>query len=92
MNCPYCASNHIRKNGHRRGKQNYICVDCERQFIESYSKRGYNDEIKRLVAKRIPLSKSGLAKAGTAIPIANKLSNVSLRLDLKKVMISFPWK
>ncbi|WP_416212568.1 transposase-like zinc-binding domain-containing protein [Nostoc sp. ChiQUE01b] len=27
MNCPYCASNLIRKNGHRRGKQNYICVD-----------------------------------------------------------------
>ncbi len=47
MNCPYCASNHIRKNGHRRGKQNYLCVDCERQFIESYSKRGYNDEIKQ---------------------------------------------
>jgi transposase-like protein len=47
MNCPYCVSNHIRKNGHRRGKQNYICVDCEHQFIESYSKRGYNDEIKQ---------------------------------------------
>ncbi|WP_442943530.1 transposase-like zinc-binding domain-containing protein, partial [Nostoc sp.] len=25
MNCPNCASNHVRKNGHRRGKQNYIC-------------------------------------------------------------------
>ncbi|WP_442943554.1 transposase-like zinc-binding domain-containing protein, partial [Nostoc sp.] len=24
MNCPNCASNHVRKNGHRRGKQNYI--------------------------------------------------------------------
>ncbi len=54
MNCPYCASNHIRKNGHRRRKQNYICVNCDvrsapqrfRQFIKSYSKRGYNDEIK----------------------------------------------
>ncbi len=46
MNCPHCASNLIRKNGHRRGKQNYICVDCDRQFIESYSKRGYDDEIK----------------------------------------------
>ena len=47
MNCPYCASKHIRKNGHRRGKQNYICTACARQFIESYSKRGYNEEIKR---------------------------------------------
>ena len=47
MNCPYCTSNLIRKNGHRRGKQNYICTACSRQFIESYSKRGYNDEIKQ---------------------------------------------
>ncbi|WP_442942325.1 transposase-like zinc-binding domain-containing protein [Nostoc sp.] len=29
MNCPYCASNLIRKNGHRRGKQNYMCVSCD---------------------------------------------------------------
>ncbi|WP_442947474.1 hypothetical protein [Nostoc sp.] len=44
----------MRKNGHCRGKQNYICTSCDvrsapqcfRQFIESYSKRGYNDEIK----------------------------------------------
>ena len=45
--CPNCASTHIRKNGHRRGKQNYICAVCDRQFIESYSKRGYSDEIKK---------------------------------------------
>ena len=47
MNCPYCTSTQIRKNGHRRGKQNYICVNCARQFIESYSKRGYSDEIRK---------------------------------------------
>ena len=47
MNCPHCASTHIRKNGHRRGKQNYICVSCDRQFIKSHSKRGYSDEIKK---------------------------------------------
>jgi transposase-like protein len=28
----------------KRGKQNHICVDCRRQFIES---RGYSDEVKR---------------------------------------------
>ena len=48
MQCPDCGSQHIRKNGHRRGKQNYICVNCERQFIESYTSRGYSDWIKRL--------------------------------------------
>ncbi len=47
MNCPNCESTHVRKNGHRRGKQNYICRDCGRQFVESYSPKGYSDEIKK---------------------------------------------
>ena len=49
MECPECKSEHIRKNGkNRQGKQNYICAECGRQFIESYdSYRGYSDEFKR---------------------------------------------
>ena len=49
MQCPECKSEHIRKNGkNRQGKQNYICAECGRQFIESYdSYRGYSDEFKR---------------------------------------------
>jgi transposase-like protein len=27
MNCPNCHSKKIRKNGHRRGKQNYQCKE-----------------------------------------------------------------
>ena len=26
MQCPECQSTHINKNGHKKGKQNYICV------------------------------------------------------------------
>lgn len=48
MQCPQCQSTHIRKNGIKRGKQNHICVDCGRQFIEHYeTSRGYSDEVKR---------------------------------------------
>ena len=48
MQCPERKSTHIRKNGHRRGKQNHICVDCGRQFIDDYTcLRGYSDEVKR---------------------------------------------
>ncbi len=37
----------IRRNGKRRGKQNYICTHCGRQFIDVYSPpKGYSDEIK----------------------------------------------
>jgi transposase-like protein len=37
MQCPECKSTHIRKNGNRRGKQNHICVDCGRQFVDHYT-------------------------------------------------------
>ena len=43
-----CGSTHIRKNGRRRGKQNRICVDCSRQFIDHYAPhKGYSNEVKR---------------------------------------------
>lgn len=48
MHCAYCKSTDIRKNGKRRGKQNHICVDCGRQFIDTYSPpKGYSNEIKQ---------------------------------------------
>ncbi len=47
MQCPRCESTHIRKNGWQRGKQNYICVSCGRQFIDSYEPKGYSEDFKR---------------------------------------------
>ncbi len=48
MKCPECQSNHTNKNGKKKGKQNYICVDCKRQFIECYkTHKGYSDSVKR---------------------------------------------
>lgn len=48
MECPECQSTHIRKNGIRRGKQNHICVDCGRQFVQDpRTERGYSDEVRR---------------------------------------------
>jgi hypothetical protein len=48
MQCPECNSTHIRKNGIKKGKQNHICADCSRQFIDCYeTTRGYSDEVKR---------------------------------------------
>jgi transposase-like protein len=52
MECPECHSTHIRKNGHKRGKQNHICVDCQRQFVlDPKPHRGYSDDTKRLCLK-----------------------------------------
>ena len=48
IKCPECKSTHVNKNGHKAGKQNHICVDCGRQFIDCYqTHQGYTEEIKR---------------------------------------------
>lgn len=48
MKCPEYRSQHIRKNGKNKGKQNYICVACRRQLITDYkAHKGYSDEFKR---------------------------------------------
>ena len=52
MKCPECSSEHMRKNGHRQHKQNYICVECRRQFLNEYEPKGYSDDVKRLCLKR----------------------------------------
>lgn len=47
MQCPECGSSHICKNGKMRGKQNHICVDCRRQFIDVHTPpKGYSGEVK----------------------------------------------
>ncbi len=56
MQCPECPkglasrrkSTHINKNGKKKGKQNYRCVQCGRQFITNYdTHQGYSPEFKR---------------------------------------------
>jgi transposase-like protein len=47
MRCPWCSSNHVNKNGRKKDKQNYICLDCRKQFIDSYDRRGYAQVIKQ---------------------------------------------
>ena len=51
MKCPESGGEHIRKNGHRQHKQNYICVGCGRQFLTDYELKGYSDDVKRLCLK-----------------------------------------
>jgi insertion element IS1 protein InsB len=51
MKCPECQSHHINKNGHRSQKQNYICFNCGRQFIDDYETKGYSEEVKKSCLK-----------------------------------------
>ncbi len=48
IECPEYKSTHVNKNGHKAGKQNHICVNCGRQFIDSDREhQGYAEEIKK---------------------------------------------
>ena len=46
MQCPKCKSTKTVKNSRRGDQQNYLCRNCNRQFIDTYDSRGYSDEIK----------------------------------------------
>ena len=48
MQCPKCNSEKVVKNGHRRGKQSYLCKQCGYQFIETYSERGYSKDARQI--------------------------------------------
>jgi len=41
MQCPECGSTTVSKNGQRKGKQNYLCQVCQRQFIDTYEPKSY---------------------------------------------------
>jgi insertion element IS1 protein InsB len=63
--CPTCGSDDIMKNGTtRRGKQNYKCRDCGRQFVENPQWKPKDNDtyalIDRLLLERIPLA--GIAR------------------------------
>lgn len=63
--CPTCGSDDIMRNGTtRRGKQNYKCRDCGRQFVENPQWKPKDKDtyalIDRLLLERIPLA--GIAR------------------------------
>jgi AcrR family transcriptional regulator/transposase-like protein len=47
MICASCSSDRVAKNGHRQGKQRYLCRACGKQFADEYSPRGYPPDIKQ---------------------------------------------
>ena len=61
MNCPYCLSEKIVKNGSNSANTpKFLCRSCNRQFVENPKKRPITNETKQLIDKllleRIPLA------------------------------------
>ncbi|MET0115722.1 MAG: IS1 family transposase, partial [Limnospira maxima] len=46
-----CQSHKVVKNGHRQGKQSYLCRECGRQFRENPCPGGYSSDVKELCVK-----------------------------------------
>ena len=90
MICPICPSTNIKKNGHKRGKQNHYCKDCGRQFIDSYSPKGYPSDVKKHCL-HLYLEGNGLRRIerltgvchNTVINwgLLNKLGKIAIALD-----------
>ena len=63
--CPNCDSESVVKNGFiHNGKQNHLCKDCGRQFVEDPQNKVISNETKALIDKllleKIPLA--GIAR------------------------------
>ena len=94
MKCPKCGSEHIRKNGIKQGKQNHICVECGRQFINpSEQTKAYPESIKQSCLKMY-LNGMGFRAiervTGVHHTMVTELVEVPLSIGLDKKVKSCP--
>ena len=77
------------KNGHRQGKQSYLCRECGRQFRDSPCPAGYSSDVKELCVK---MSLNGMGfraiERVTGISHNTVLNWVRLAHSTERVMIT----
>ena len=72
MECPVCNSSHVIKNGKtHNNKQNHICKDCGKQFINNPEKKAVPESKKELI-DRLLLEKIPLAGIARAVEVSEK--------------------
>jgi hypothetical protein len=71
MKCPRCESALYRKNGHRGGKQNYLCKNCGRQFTESAS----SQLLPKAEIAEVPVSSNGHVETSIAESILSSVTD-----------------
>ncbi|WP_442949048.1 IS1/IS1595 family N-terminal zinc-binding domain-containing protein [Nostoc sp.] len=69
MKCPRCESTSYRKNGRRNDKQNYLCKNCGKQFLESVFPHSLESE---LLVNSNGHTKVSMAEA-TEVPLVKNL-------------------
>jgi len=54
MECPGCKSDLVKKNEHtRRGKQNYRCIECGKQFVADSESNVISEKTRDLVRRSL---------------------------------------
>jgi hypothetical protein len=93
MKCPHCASTSYRKNGHRNGKQNYLCKNCGKQFLESVLSHEPENELMTDInghsENSAVLENQSLAEKTTVTPTAS--FSLSLLEELLQNILSNEW-
>jgi len=52
--CPSCGSEEVSRNGqNRHGKQNYLCRDCGRQFVDNPTWKAITTEQQGLIDRML---------------------------------------
>ncbi|MEL6382580.1 MAG: hypothetical protein AAFQ89_08915 [Cyanobacteria bacterium J06626_18] len=69
MPCPKCGSSRLQKNGFRRGRQQYRCKDCKRQFTETLLPRGYSEDARQICLR--------MYRLGLALREIERLTGIS---------------
>ena len=96
--CPDCNSIHVVKNGHiHNGKQNFLCRNCGREFIENPIQKRISQETKEMIDKllleRISLAGiarvTGVSEAWLQNYVNRKYESVSQKIEapLKKKFV-----
>ena len=77
MNCRYCQSASIIKNGIRNNKQRFRCKKCNRSFLETYKYYGAKSETSTQIVKCV--------NNGLGIRNISRILKVSTSTILKRI-------
>ena len=93
MNCPYCHSSEVVKNGYNLvGTPKFLCKGCGRQFVEQPKKQPISQETKALIDRLLQerLSLAGIARV-TGVSerwlqtyVNDKYARTPRQVDVKK--------
>ena len=93
LHCPDCNSRNVVKNGHiHNGKQNHLCKDCGRQFVEDPQNvpisQTTKDLIDKLLLERLSLAAiarvAGVSESWLQRYINEKFENIEQEVKVEK--------